>query len=324
MSETTASTIPADRAPAGRRARVGHETRTGTYWELLGPDAAEGPPLLMIHGGGATGACWRATPDGRVGWADQLAARGHRVWVTDWPGTGRSGNRNGLEITYADVVDGYRALLTEVIAEPVVIVCHSMGGAVTWRLLELEPALVAGVLSVAGSYPANAMTGRSRVVSDDGAVAVIDFVDTGVRNTVDRRVMNLYGDPYIYEQGIATSTRFPMAHVDAMRAGFVGLPPRMLLQRLGVEPGLPRVEDPSGFAGKPIRLLTGGEDPAHTREIEERTVAMLRAWGADVELVWLPDLGIHGNGHFMFYETNSDELLEVVAGQLAAVGAAAR
>jgi pimeloyl-ACP methyl ester carboxylesterase len=306
------------------RARIGHEPKTGLYYELLGPDDAAGPPLLLIHGGGATGACWRATPDGRLGWADQLAARGHRLWVTDWPGTGRSGNRNGLEIAYDDVVEGYRTLLREVIGEPVVVVCHSMGGAVTWQLVEHESDLVAGVLAVAAAYPANAMTGRSEVVSDDGEVAVIDFVDTGVRNTVDRRVMNLYGDGYVFRQGIATSTRFPLEQVDAMRAGFVGLPPRMLLQRLGVEPGLPRVDEPTGFAAKPIRLLTGGEDPAHTREIEERTVAMLRGWGADAELVWLPDRGIHGNGHFMFFEQNSDELLELVAEQLAVVGAVAR
>lgn len=309
------------RAGAPGRARVGHEPSSGLYWELLGPDDAPTPPLLLIHGGGATGACWRATPDGRVGWADRLAARGHRLWVTDWPGTGRSGNRNGLEIRYADVVDGYLALLRDVIAEPVVVVCHSMGGAVTWQLVEHAPELVAGVVAVAAAYPANAMTGRSEVVSDDGEVAVIDFIDTGVRNVVDRRVMNLYGDPYIYRQGIATSTRFPMEHVDAMRAGLVGLPPMMLLQRLGVEPGLPRVEDPAGFVGKPIRLLTGGEDPAHTREIEERTLGMLRSWGADAELVWLPDRGIEGNGHFMFFETNSDELVDVLVEQLAAVGA---
>ena len=52
--------------------------------------------------------------------------------------TGRSGNRNGLEITYGDVVDGYRRLLVDVIARPVVVICHSMGGAVTWQLVQHE------------------------------------------------------------------------------------------------------------------------------------------------------------------------------------------
>lgn len=303
-----------------RSACVGHEPTSGLYYERLGPADAAAPPLLLIHGGGATGACWRATPDGRRGWADLLAERGHRVWVTDWPGTGRSGNRNGLEIAYGDVVDGYRALLSDVIGEPVVVMCHSMGGAVTWQLVEHEPDLVAGVLSVAGAYPANVVA-RSEIVSDDGDVAVVDFADTGVRMTIDRRVMNLYGDGYVFQQGIATSTRFPMDRVDDMRAGFVGLPPRMLLQRLGVEPGMPTIDSGAGFQGKPIRLLASGEDPAHTRAIEERTLGLLRGWGADAQLIWLPDLGIHGNGHFMMFEQNSDELLDVVADQLAAVGA---
>lgn len=306
-------------------ARVGHEPRTGTYWERLGERASgdERPPLLLIHGGGATGACWRATPDGRVGWADRLAERGYECWVADWPGTGRSGNRNGLEIDYDDVIAGFRALLHDVIGEPATIVCHSMGGAVTWQLVEHDSELVAGVLSVAGAYPANVVQ-RSEVVSDDGDVAEIRFADTGVLMTVDRRTMNLYGDGYVFQQALATSTRFPREHVDALRAGLVGLPPRMLLQRLGVLEGMPTVDSGAGFAGMPIRLLTGGEDPAHTRAIEERTVELLRGWGADAELIWLPDRGIQGNGHFLFFESNSDALLEIAVEQLDAVGAPVR
>lgn len=304
-------------------ARVGHEPVSGLYYELLGSRAAGDPPLLLIHGGGATGACFRATPDGRVGWADRLAERGYECWVTDWPGTGRSGNRNPLDIEYRDVVEGYRRLLREVIAEPVVVVCHSMGGAVTWQLVAHEPDLVAGVVAVAAAYPAN-VAPRSEVVHDDGDVAEVVFADTGVRMVVDRRAMYLYEDAYVFKQAIATSSRFPMHAVDAMRAGFVGLPPKMLLQRLGVLQGMPTVDDPAGFAGKPIRLLTGGEDPAHTREIEDRTVDLLRGWGADAELAWLPDLGVDGNGHFLFFEDNSDELVDVLEDQLTAAGGRAR
>src|SRR5262249_30209043 len=156
--------------------------------------------------------------------------------------------------------EGHAKLLRGIIGRPVVIICHSMGGAVTWQLVEHDSELVAGVVAVAAAYPGNVVA-RSRVVSDDGAVAVIDFADTGVRMTIDRRQMNLYGDGYIYQQAIATSTRFPMELVGQLRAGLVGLPPKMLLQRLGVLPGMPAVEDPAGFAGKPIRLLAGGEDP---------------------------------------------------------------
>ncbi|HKN94226.1 MAG TPA: alpha/beta hydrolase, partial [Thermoleophilaceae bacterium] len=282
------------------RARVGWEKASGTYYEIFGTSDGA-PPIVFIHGGGATGACWRATADGRVGWADQLAERGYECWLTDWPGTGRSGNRNGLEIEYGDVVDGYRRLLRDVIGQPVVVVCHSMGGAVTWQLVQHESDLVAGVVSVAGAYPANVVA-KSEVVSDDGDVAEIVFADTGVQMTVDRRVMNLYGDGYIYQQGIATSTRFPRDKVDEFRAALVGLPPKMLLQRLGVLEGMPMVDQPAGFEGKQIRLIVGGEDPAHTREIEDRTIGLLRGWGADAELIWLPERGIEGNAHFLMSE----------------------
>jgi pimeloyl-ACP methyl ester carboxylesterase len=302
------------------RARVGWEKESGLYYEIFGASAQDAPPLLFIHGGGATGACWRATADGRVGWADQLAERGHECWLTDWPGTGRSGNRNGLDIEYGDVVDGYRRLLRNVIAEPAVVICHSMGGAVTWQLVQHESDLVAGVVSVAGAYPANVVA-KSEVVSDDGDVAEIVFADTGVQMTVDRRVMNLYGDGYIYQQGIATSTRFPRDKVDEFRAALVGLPPKMLLQRLGVLEGMPIVDQPAGFEGKRIRLIAGGEDPAHTREIEDRTIGLLRGWGADAELVWLPERGIEGNAHFLMSEENSDEILDVLEEQLGYVGA---
>lgn len=297
------------------RARCGNEPVSGLYHEILGERRALDRPLLWIHGGGATGACWRVTPDGRAGWADLLAERGYECWVTDWPGTGRSGNRHTVEIEYEDVVDGYRRLLREVIGEPVVVICHSMGGAVTWQLVQHEGDLVAGVVSVAGAYPANTPP-SSEVTADDGRVAEVTFGDTGVSFRIDRRVPYLYEDSYIHEQAIATSTRFPVEATEAMRAGLVGLPPRMVLQRVGVEPGLPMVSSPDAFAGKPIRLITGGEDPAHTRAIEDRTLELLGSWGAEVELVWLPDRGIEGNGHFMFMERNSDELLEILVEQL--------
>jgi len=47
-------------------------------------------PLVMIHGGGQTGAGFLSTPDGRRGWADYFVARGFAVYVVDVPGRGRA------------------------------------------------------------------------------------------------------------------------------------------------------------------------------------------------------------------------------------------
>jgi pimeloyl-ACP methyl ester carboxylesterase len=47
-------------------------------------------PIVLIHGGGGTGATYEKTPDGRPGWAYDYAGRGFRVYVVDQPARGRS------------------------------------------------------------------------------------------------------------------------------------------------------------------------------------------------------------------------------------------
>lgn len=300
------------------QATVGRELSSGLYYELLGPSESARTPILFIHGGGATGTTYRMTFDGRPGWADLLAGRGYRSWVTDWPGAGRSGYRDLLTFEYDDAVTGYLALLRDVIREPVVVVPHSMGGAITWKLVEELPHLVAGVIALAAAQPGNIEI-PCKLVSDVDGVVEVEFSLTGVRFKVDTKVPYVYEDAYVHNQAIANSTQYPPNAVREMVVSHQGMPPRMLLQRVGLLPGMPKVERPAGFAGKRIRLLAGDCDPAHRRATEERTLELLRTWGAEAELVWLPDRGFAGNGHYFMCERNSDELLDLFVEQLAAV-----
>ncbi len=48
-------------------------------------------PLLLVHGGGLTGASWETTPDGRPGWVELLLRRGFPVFVIDNVERGRAG-----------------------------------------------------------------------------------------------------------------------------------------------------------------------------------------------------------------------------------------
>ncbi len=287
----------------------GHSPVSGLYYELVG-QRSSGRRYLLIHGGGATGACFRATPDGRLGWADLLAARGAECWVTDWPGCGRSGRSDPLGLHYEDLVAGYLELLEGTIQEPVVIVCHSMGGVIAWKLAERAPALVEEVVALAASHPGNGAP-RSQVIEDDGTLVRALFAASGVEFRIRRDRLYHYDDAYVLDQGIASSTRFPRDCLAAFRAGLCGIPPLVLLQRLGLEGGLPSVTATESFSGLPVRLVAGPEDPAHTREIEQATAALLASWGARVETVFLDDAGVRGNGHFFFLEENSDELLDL-------------
>ena len=49
------------------------------------------PPVVLLHGGGLTGATWETTPDGRPGWLHGLLRRGFEVHVVDNVERGRAG-----------------------------------------------------------------------------------------------------------------------------------------------------------------------------------------------------------------------------------------
>ena len=51
-----------------------------------------GMPIVLVHGGGLTGASFETTPDGREGWATYLVRKGHSVYLVATPGRGRAGS----------------------------------------------------------------------------------------------------------------------------------------------------------------------------------------------------------------------------------------
>jgi len=75
----------------------GHYAVEGAYVQFFVPEGRrEGPPVVLVHGGGMSGAMWETTPDGRPGWLHGLLARGHEVHVIDNVERGRAGWVPGL------------------------------------------------------------------------------------------------------------------------------------------------------------------------------------------------------------------------------------
>lgn len=62
------------------------------YVQWFHPESPRAPrPLLFVHGGGLTGACWETTPDGRPGWVELFLRAGFPVYVMDAVERGRAG-----------------------------------------------------------------------------------------------------------------------------------------------------------------------------------------------------------------------------------------
>ena len=61
------------------------------YVEFMRPQNETGVPIIMIHGGNLSGACYETTPDGRMGWYEYFTRKGHAVYLPDQVSRARSG-----------------------------------------------------------------------------------------------------------------------------------------------------------------------------------------------------------------------------------------
>jgi pimeloyl-ACP methyl ester carboxylesterase len=102
-------------------------------------EAGAGPPLILVHGAGGSAALWQPQLEGLADVA--------RVVAPDLPGHGPDGGRGGPSIAwYAD----WLAAFVEALGPGgVVLVGHSMGGAIAQAFALARPERLAGLVLVA-------------------------------------------------------------------------------------------------------------------------------------------------------------------------------
>ena len=270
--------------------------------EPVGP--RQRSPVVMIHGGAHTGECYLRTIDGRPGWGLRFAAAGHPVILPDWPGVGRSG-AVPLDRLSGELVCSKLQELIELTDEPVLLITHSMSGAYGWKLLERVGSRVRGLIAIAPGPPGNIQP-RGVVTDRRGDEIEVKTPSMQMRFSLTRPVA--FGLPFVERKLLATSTRFPRHLIQAYAASLQSIPPRLLYERLNVEESQLKVQDPSRIVDQKILIVTGTEDSEHPRELDGMTADWLREQGADVEFRFLADVGVHGNGHMLMLEDNSDAL----------------
>lgn len=268
------------------------------------PSAAAGRlPLVMLHGGGHTGTCWMATPDGRAGWAPIFAAGGRDVFVADWPGHGRSPMAADFAgLGTEDIARALLAVLEDV--GPAILVTHSAAGPIGWWMAEQRPDLVAAIVGIAPGPPANLLPD---LPGDPAAILVLkddESVGCPVYAPEDRPVW--FGEAFAAAYW-ANAPRFPQAGLAAYLRSIVPESARVLNERFNIGGRGLRIRDPANVAGRPILIVTGDHDRRHPRAVDGATAAYLGA-----TFLWLPDHGITGNGHMMMIEDNSDAIARLI------------
>jgi pimeloyl-ACP methyl ester carboxylesterase len=283
------------------------------YYEQFGPEGTDHPVIVLVHGGAFSGSCYLATPDGRPGWAHDFVRHGYRVVVPDWPGVGRSSAVPPDHVTGEVVAQALGALL-EQLAQPVILLVHSMAGPLGFHVVESHGALVRALVAVAPGPPGNIQPIPEVLREDDTEVEVaLPSVNLRVAKTGSWRPTR----EFAIQKLLGKTTRFAPDDLPALMAATVPVPVPLLLARANLRGSQLVIERADHFARMPTLVLTGSHDADHPREADQATAEWLRSMGADVDYHFLPDHGVTGNGHMLMCEDNSDAIADHIAHWLA-------
>lgn len=251
-------------------------------------------PIIMIPGGAHTGACYESTPDGREGWRNYFLRKGFRVYVVDWPGTGRSGHHPHFCTLTGEMVVSLLSQLLEKIKSicPAILITHSMSGAYGWKVAEKVPRLISKIVALAPAPPGNLMKESNEKFSDVVKAPIIISKEEAKRMW-------------------ANAPRFPQDNCEDYYNSLAALSPGLANERVNYKQSQLTIA-PSRLRGIKILVITGEADPRHPLNADRSIVDYFHGYGLDAQHCYLPDRGIVGNGHLLMLEKNNFQIAELI------------
>ena len=275
----------------------GRAIRNQMYVHYQVPMSPKPYPVVMVHGGGLTGAVWEGTPDGREGWSSYFVRKGYTVYIVDIPGHGRSGFNP--EILNEAKVKGDIKLFTGIPLGtlPAAWVNFRFGP----KFMKTFPKIKFPTdhIDEFGEQlvPAAEITvGGALIETTNGIVALLDKIGpsillvhsqsgptadavVGRRGALVKAVVNIEGSQSVT----------PTAE---MIAAYKTVPDLELFGDF--------VQGNPGYAGQP--------------RFDARTAVAkaINKAGGDSTVVELPSVGINGNSHMMMHDTNNLEVADYI------------
>lgn len=253
-------------------------------------------PIVLVHGGGLTGALWETTPDGREGWDTYFVRQGFTTYVVDEPGRGRSGFdperiNQGVAESNISLVPSVRRLTSEL----------------AWTFFR-----------IGSEYPIPYPDTKFPVEAADELsaqgvpYAEVLFEGGGLANTPPAlaALLDRIGPAIV----ISHSQGGPKT--DAL----VGLRPELLKAVINIEAvqnPIPSDDIVEGYTNFPTMELFGDNvigNPVPTGQLRydlrSDLVERINTAGGDAEVVLLADEGFIGNTHMLMQETNNIEIAD--------------
>ncbi|KAM0438605.1 hypothetical protein ACHAPT_001357 [Fusarium lateritium] len=315
------------------------------YVEQLIPvgGATQDTPIVLIHGQAQTGSNFLNKPDGGRGWASLFISQGYEVYIVDqtfrgrsawmpsygakqpltlsaeaienaftatrnstlwpqavnhtqWPGTGRRGDpifdafyRANVQFinnaTYQQAaVQAAGAALLDKIGRPVILLAHSQGTSMPLLIADIRPKLAKALILLEPAGP--------------------PFIDViFVFGGDNPRKWGLTDIPLTYEPAVTDPLEDLVQQVYPSKGlGYT----ECILQAAN-----PKPRQLVNLVDTPILLVTA--EASYHMPYDHCTANYLKQAGCHkTEHIPLGEIGIHGNGHMLFMEKNSDEIQAVL------------
>jgi pimeloyl-ACP methyl ester carboxylesterase len=301
-------------------------------------------PLVIVPGAAQTATNFNGTADGREGWTQHFLRRGYAVYIveqpgrarsayqpdtdgpqaypqlmnvqqrftapekytlwpqarlhTQWPGTGMAGDATfdqffasqvpfvqKPEVTQAENRDALVALIDKL--GPIVLMTHSQSGAYGWEAVDQRPNMVKALVGVEPSAPP---------VHDIEFLGAPDWFRDGAatRSWGLTAIPITYAPPAASASDLAFEQQDKADGPDLAKCWLQKSPARQL-------PNLQKL---------PIAIVTG--EASFHAPYEHCVVKYLEQAGVRPTWFNLGAIGIHGNGHMMMLEKNSDQIADVI------------
>ena len=301
-------------------------------------------PLVIVPGAAQTATNFNGTADGREGWTQHFLRRGYAVYIveqpgrgrssyqpdtdgtqaypevlrvqqrftapekfnlwpqarlhTQWPGTGTAGDPNfdqffASQVPFVQKPEVIQALNRDALAAlidklgPVILMTHSQSGAYGWEAVDQRPNMVKALIQAEPSAPP---------VYDVEFLGAPEWFRDGART----RTWGLTAIPITYAPPAKDASELAFERQEKADGPDLA---RCWLQK---EPArqLPNL-------GKlPIAIVTG--EASFHGPYEHCVVKFLEQAGVHPTWLNLGAMGIHGNGHMMMLEKNSDQIADVI------------
>ncbi len=283
------------------------------FYEVIEPEGnVNNKVIVMIHGAWHTGACYKTKPDGENGWAYYFSERGYKIYIVDWPGAGRSGYVPMDKINSQFIISGLHHLILNIVkaennSSDIILLTHSMSGPFGWKLGEILGENIKAIIGIAPGEMGNIQV-IPPILSENEDKICVDFFHREFCIDFKNPIIPSELRPLVMKKLVGGGNQFPINFLENYINSLQVTSPYALYERLNIKGSQLKINDFSPFLKTKILVVTGEYDIDHPKDTDFAIVKYFRKHHIAADFLYLPDVGVMGNGHMMMLEKNSNQI----------------